>query len=87
MFRFKVVLQACPGAVGLPTVLAVQQQLLQLRLFLATLLCVIQVAHDAGETTGASLKTAGENRVGNNNNTNKTNKLATTKLHSMKVAK
>lgn len=63
MFRFKVVLQACPRAVRFPTVLAVQQQLFQLRLLLATLLCVVQVAHDAGETTSASLKRVGK-RVG-----------------------
>lgn len=49
------VLQSCSGAVRLPAVLTLHQELLQLRLGLAALFHVVHVAHDAGKAAGASL--------------------------------
>lgn len=56
MLRFQVVLQTSLGLVGFPTVRAVQQHLLQLRLLLPTLLHVVHVAHDAGKGSVTALQ-------------------------------
>lgn len=55
MLWFQVVLQTSLGFVCFPTMGAIQQQLLQLRLFLPTLLHVVHIAHDAGEGSSAAL--------------------------------
>lgn len=56
MLGSEMVLQSRSGAIRLPTVLAVHQELLQLRLVFTAFLHVINVAHNAGKAAGAPLK-------------------------------
>lgn len=55
MLWFQVVLQTSLRFVRFPTVGAIQQHLLKLRLLLSTLLHVVHIAHDAGEGSVTAL--------------------------------
>lgn len=56
VLRSQVILQTRFGLVGFPTVGAVEQQLLQLRLLLPTLPHVVHVSHDAAECCITALR-------------------------------
>lgn len=56
VFRLQMVLQSCSGAIRLPTVLTVHQELLQLGLCFTALFHMIKVAHYTGEAASAALK-------------------------------